>query len=283
MDPLSVFRTLWRRKWLALPVVLVTLAGCAYVLALGPRLYESSASYVMITPQVPSDAQLEKDPALAALNSDNPYLRSNDPSLVPQVIIARLSSEATAKTISDQGLDGEFTVEPASSLGSQIIKVTGSASTPDGSLAITGAVGELLVKELRTIQTVNGADDRYLLTAQLIEASPHAVERVSSRLRLLIVVAIAGLVVLFGVVSLGESLARSKRRPLGIESGVVFASLAPRQVDHNGSRTSHGRGSNEASGVSVDSSASDGLPPETRSASPKQLGARRASRKQKLG
>ena len=104
MDPGAVLKTLWRQKLVVVPLLLVTLAGCAYAAVWGPRIYESTASYVIITPKVPTDLELEKNPKLAALNSDNPYLRSSDPTLAGQVVTAKLMSKATADMLASEGL-----------------------------------------------------------------------------------------------------------------------------------------------------------------------------------
>jgi hypothetical protein len=204
MDPLSVLRMLWQHRLLALPVVALTIAGVVYVLFLGPRLYQSSATYVLVNPQVPTAEQLDRSARLARLNSNNPYLRSPDPSLIVQVMAAKLSAGATARTLQDAGLGPDYTV--AQSAGnSQMLVVTGTGETAEKSIATTGWLTGELERELRTVQKVNGAADLYLFTALPVDVEATAVEKVSSRLRSVILVGVGGAVLLFSVVSLAAA------------------------------------------------------------------------------
>jgi hypothetical protein len=204
MDPLSVLRTVWQHRLLAIPMVALTLAGVVYVLFLGPRLYQSSATYVLVNPQVPTAEQLDRSARLARLNSNNPYLRSPDPSLIVQVMAAKLSAGATARRLQDAGLGPDYTV--AQSAGnSQMLVVTGTGATADASIATTAWLTRELERELRTVQKVNGAADLYLFTALPVDVEATAVEKVSSRLRSLILVGVGGAVLLFSAVSLGAA------------------------------------------------------------------------------
>jgi hypothetical protein len=220
MEPLSVLRMLWQHRLLALPVVALTIAGVVYVLLLGPRLYQSSATYVLVNPQVPTAEQLDRSARLARLNSNNPYLRSPDPSLIVQVMAAKLSAGATARKLQDAGLGPDYTV--AQSAGnSQMLVVTGTGETAEKSIATTVWLTVELERELRTVQKVNGAADLYLFAALPVDVDATAVEKVSSRLRSVILVGVGGAVLLFSVVSLAA--AWSPRSTRFLEPEVVEA------------------------------------------------------------
>ena len=212
MDPMSVLRTLWKRKWYVLPALLLTVIAAGYVFQYGPRVYESTASYALVNPDIPSDIELEEDPALDALNSNNPYLRSSNPSLIADVLITRLNSTTIAEALEAQGLNDEFTVAQGVGNGF-VIDITGVGESPAESIAVTNAVAGMFVEDLRTLQTVSGAADTYLFTALPVASPDQATEQFSSRLRSVIAVVIAGAVLTFGAVSLAgwvES-SRSKR------------------------------------------------------------------------
>ncbi|KQQ01435.1 MULTISPECIES: hypothetical protein [unclassified Rathayibacter] len=214
MDPVSVLRTLWRHRLLAAVVLTLTVVGMAYVLVLSPRTYASTATYALVNPQLPTTAELEADPALAALNSDNPYLRSSDNSLAAQVLVTVLNSDGTAEALAAQGLSTQFAVERSAWSGQGLLlSVTADAPTADQSLATTSALGGMLVDTLRSIQTVNGADDRYLFTALEVQTPLKAIEQVSDRLRAVIMVGVGGFVLLFAAVSLARAIEGRRKTP----------------------------------------------------------------------
>ncbi|MEQ4565692.1 chain-length determining protein [Paenarthrobacter sp. CAP02] len=210
MDPVAVIRTLWHHKLIVLPVLLVTALAALYVYTLAPRSYEAKATYAIVNPKIPTAAELEKNPQLSNLNSDNPYLRSADSSLIAQVVGTRLSDDATGDALLRDGLSTDFTVQrpPASFL----IEISAVSSSKDKAVATVKALGARLESDLSAIQTVNGADARYLYTSLMIAAPDNATEQFSSRLRSLIVVLVAGVVLTFGAVSIARGLESSRLR-----------------------------------------------------------------------
>lgn len=214
MDPIEVLRRIWQQRRLAIPAFLITVVAAGAVFLYGPRDYESTASYAVVSPDVPTDKQIEADPTLANLSSNNPYLRSSDPSLVTGVVITQLNSPSTADYLESMGLGTDFTVEPSISGSGFIATITGTGETPAESLATTEELGTMLVATLRQIQTVNGADERYLYTAIQASTPDRATEKISSRLRAVIIVAVLGVVLIFGSVSLGSALSARRNRNL---------------------------------------------------------------------
>ena len=211
MDPIEVLRRLWQQRWFALPALLIAVAASVLVFAFGPRDYESTASYAVVSPGIPTDAQIQADPALGNLNSNNPYLRSADSTLVTSVVMTQLNASSTADYLKSMGLGTDFTVAPSAGGSGFIATITGRGGTPAQSVATTKELGSMFTSTLRRIQTVNGADDRYLFTAIQASAPDRATEKISSRLRTVIIVAVCGIILIFGSVSLGSAL--SARRP----------------------------------------------------------------------
>ncbi|GAA2866207.1 Wzz/FepE/Etk N-terminal domain-containing protein [Paenarthrobacter ilicis] len=210
MDPIAVFKTLWHHKVIVLPVLLITALAALYVYSFAPRSYEAKATYAIVNPKIPTAAELEKNPALNSLNSDNPYLRSADSSLIAQVVGTRLSDDATGDALLRDGLSTDFTVQrpPASFL----IELTAASESKDTSIATVKFLGTRLENDLRDIQSTNGADERYLYTSLMVSAPDNATEQFSSRLRSLIVVLVAGVVLTFGAVSIARGLETSRRK-----------------------------------------------------------------------
>ncbi|VXB00033.1 Lipopolysaccharide biosynthesis protein [Arthrobacter sp. 9AX] len=213
MDPLSIITTLWRHKWVTLPVVLLTIAACAYTYFFAPRTYEAHVSYALAAPKVPSSMELEKDPELAKLNSDNPYLRSYDSSLLAQVVITKLSDPAYVAQLKEAGFGTDFKITPVSSLGMGLVTVSAASTSESGAVATARLIGEQFASTLNSVQKVNGADDRYLYTPIQVLGPGPAQELFSNRLRSLIMVGIAGSILLFGSVSLARG--RTIRRQGG--------------------------------------------------------------------
>ncbi|MDQ0894279.1 chain-length determining protein [Agromyces ramosus] len=204
MDPTAVLKSLWRYRWYVLPAVLITIGVALYVFMLGPRAYESTISYALVNPDVPTEADIERDPGLAQLNGDNPYLRSTDPNLVANVVITRLNAPATGEYLEDVGLSSDYEVSPGVGGSGFIVQITGVGSSRAQSLATSRTLGEMFESELQTIQTVNGADERFLFTSIVVAQPDRATEQFASRLRSVIVVLIGGVILVFGAVSIGR-------------------------------------------------------------------------------
>jgi hypothetical protein len=212
MDPLAVLRTIWLRRWFAMPAIILTIAAALLVYFGGPRTYESSMTSALVNPQIPSNAEIEANPALAHLNSDNPYLRTTDPNLIANVIISRLNNPATVRYLERKGLGNEFLASPGVGGAGLIVSLSASGDTAAQSLATTRELGSMFEADLNSIQTVNGADERYLFTSIVVDRADQATEKLSSRIRTVIVVALCGVVLIFGAISLGTWVDASRRK-----------------------------------------------------------------------
>ncbi|BCW63236.1 chain-length determining protein [Paenarthrobacter sp. TYUT067] len=210
MDPVAVIKTLWRYKIFVLPVLLLTAVAAVYMFSYAPRTYEARTTYAIVAPQVPTAEQIEKDPALGLLNTDNPYLRSADTSLVAQVAVTRLNDVATGDFLAEQGLSTDYKVERPSD--AFLIDISGISDDKAQAISTAKALGERLEQDLRTIQAINGASDRYLFTALVVASPEKATEQFSSRLRSVIVVVVAGLVLTLGAVSLARAVETTRNR-----------------------------------------------------------------------
>jgi len=219
MDPLSVLRTLVKHKWAAMPVVLMTLLAGAYVMFFAQRTYEATMTYALITPKVPSAAELQANPQLANINGDNPYLRSPDTTLLSQVLITKLAGQKTSEGFRKQGLGTEYSVAQASNLGSgMLLQLSASGNSPEQSVATVDELARAFTVTLHDIQKVNGADDSYLFSAVPVDGPGEAKEIFSSRLRTLIIVLVGGACLVFASVSVARSIELSRERKSGTRS-----------------------------------------------------------------
>jgi hypothetical protein len=182
-----------------------------------PRTYEAGMMYALVTPKVPTATEIEEDPSLGRLNSDNPYLRSSDNSLLSQVLVAKMGTPEIGAALQASGLGTEYRVAQASTFGSgMLLQITASGDTPEIAVATANKLGEEFVTVLRDAQTINGADERFLFSALQVDGPGPAKEVVSSRLRAVIMTGVGGLVGLFGLVSVARSweIARDRKRSL---------------------------------------------------------------------
>lgn len=212
MDPLAVLKTLWHHKFFVLPVVLLTLLAAAYVYQFGPRSYEASMSYAVVNPIVPTPEDIEKDPDLGLLNKDNPYLRSADPALVIDVLITRLNSLATADKLQTAGLGNEYAVSRGVGGNGFVVDIRGVGETEEQAIATAAALGKNLESDLKEMQSVNGADQRYLFTSLTVSTPDRATELYSNRLRASIIVFLVGTILVFAAVSLARAIEGAKKK-----------------------------------------------------------------------
>jgi hypothetical protein len=219
VDPVSVLKVLWHHKIIAILVVALTAGGAAAAYLLTPRVFEATASYAIVNPDVPTAEEVQQDPALGLLNSDNPFLRSSDSSLIVQVMVTKMNSDVVADFLSSKGLSTEFEVAQGGSFGpGLLIDVKAEGSTEKSAIESVNVLGGLLNEELYSVQKVNDADDIYLFSALPIEAPDRATELYSDRIRLLIVVVVAGFAALFAAVSLARSIEQGRQRRIAENS-----------------------------------------------------------------
>jgi len=224
MDLLSIARKIWRYKLLTLPVVLLTLCGAVYVVAIKPQVYEASSSYILINPPAPpTQEQIARDPALGRIHADNPYTRFSDPTVVVQVLASSMANESVKRALLKAGADPRYKVEPASGLGysnGPIVKVTAQGTTPEAAVRSAELVGNGVSRELQGMQQSQGVDPQYRIKVNKVFTPDAAQLQASGQLRALVAVLGLGTVLLFLVVSVGDAVTtiRTERTGRSAES-----------------------------------------------------------------
>ena len=61
MDLLLLVTRIWRHKFITVPVILLTLAGAAYVAAVNKPVYKVSASYLLVNPPRSEERRVGKE------------------------------------------------------------------------------------------------------------------------------------------------------------------------------------------------------------------------------
>lgn len=220
MDLLSIAETIWRHKLVTLPVLLLTVLGMVYVVAIREPVYEASSSYILINPPYPPTAeQIDRKPELGRIRSDNPYTRFADQSVVANVLARTVSKDQARQALVKAGADKRYVVEPSAEFGltAPIVQITGVGSSAETAMATARRVSKAVIEELDRMQRAHGVDARYRITTQQLESPYRAELQASGLLRSLVAVLALGVVLLFVVVSVAEALGtrRVQREPLG--------------------------------------------------------------------
>jgi hypothetical protein len=184
-----IARKIWRHKLITVPVILLMLAGAAYVIAVKQPLYEASSTYVMVSPPAaPTAEQIARDPDLGKVKADNPYTRFADQSVVIEVLKARMSTGSVRTGLVRAGADPRYRLRSVTEFGVSvpIIQVKALASTPEGAMRSAELVGHAVVGELDRMQKANGVDHAYRITAVQVEVPDGARRKASGPLRILV-------------------------------------------------------------------------------------------------
>jgi hypothetical protein len=228
MDLLSIVRKVWRYKLVTVPVVLLTLCLAMYVVAVKDPVYEASSSFILINPPAPPTPEdIARDPSLGRINSDNPYTRFSDQSVMIEVLASTMSSGSAQRELLKAGADPRYKVAPTSAFGysSPIVKVTAQGPTPEVAVGSARLVGKALTHELEGMQQAEGVDPHYRIKAQEVESPDRAQLKASGQLRMVVGVLVLGAILLFVAVSVADALTtlRAERmartRPAGTAAG----------------------------------------------------------------
>jgi hypothetical protein len=209
MSLLLIVRKIWKYKLLTVPLLALVLAGAFYVVAMTAPTYEASSTYILeYPPPPPTDAEIASDPALGRVNSDNPYLRFSDQTVLVQVLASRLNSEEGRKNLAAQGADPNYTAAPSPEFGfsAPILQITGTGISAAAAIKTTNLVGRAAQRELDRMQESRGVDDTYRIQAQAVVTAQDATLKASGKLRALVAVLGLGTIMLFIVISVLDAL-----------------------------------------------------------------------------
>jgi hypothetical protein len=232
LDLLTIVRKIWRYKLATIPVLVFTLLGAFYAVALKQPTYEAHASYLLISPPPPpTEAQVAQNPALGRVNADNPYTRYTDQSVIVQILASALTNESARQALVKEGAGDRYVVAPGASLGysTPIVDITGVGSTPQAAITSAEVVGKAAVDELERMQVAENVDSKYQIRTQQVDHPDSATLQASGQLRTLIAVLALGAILLFVVVSAADALAtlRAERRGKAKASAMAADGVVP--------------------------------------------------------
>jgi hypothetical protein len=210
VDLLSIIRKLWRYKFLTLPVIVLTLFGAAYVVAVQKPVYEAHTSFALLSPPPPPNAeQIAADPSLGRIKTDNPYTRFGEQTVIIGVLASNMSGDRARRALVRAGADPRYVVAPSTEFGfsSPVVQITTMSWTPQEAIKSATLVDKAVTAELDRMQAAHGTDKRYRIKALRVESADGARLQASGKLRMLVGVFVMGGVLLFIVISVADAFA----------------------------------------------------------------------------
>lgn len=217
MDVLGILGALKRHRLLSLIIVVLTIGGAGLIYVKSPTYYEASATYALPNPNTPTAAQLQADPALAKLNSNNPYLYFPDQTTIVGVLSAQMTSTAEQARLRGAGAQGSYSVGPSNSIsaGGRLVEVRARTNSPGTAINTVNVVSKEMTRLLHSMQAVNGAAEQYIIPAVLVTPAEQATAKVSGKLRSAIIMIVVGIIALFAAISIADAIGsrRPRRQP----------------------------------------------------------------------
>jgi capsular polysaccharide biosynthesis protein len=214
MDLLLIVTRIWRHKFITVPVIVLTIVGAAYAVAVKQPVYQVSASYLLVNPPAPPTVQqIAADPALGRVRAENPYTRFGNQPVMIDVLSRTLSSPTARQRLLNKGADPRYAVEAAMSLGFEtpIVQITASGPTPEIATRTANIVSNAVVAELDRLQSKEQVDPRYRITAQQLQSPVAPQPQASGQVRVLVAVLAVGMILLFSAISVADALAAIRR------------------------------------------------------------------------
>ena len=214
MDLISIARTIFRHKLAMIPAVIITALGIFYVIAIKPPEYQAMATIVLISPPAPpSPVQIAADPKLAKINANNPYVDYGDLSIVSDVVLSVVDSDASQQTLLGEGVDARSSAGPSPDSGA-IIQVNGIGKSVQGAIRSANLVADATQSDLALLQERQNVNPTYMITSVILVRPQQAQLVLSGKLRYLIAALAVGVILLFISVSSAQALEnRREARP----------------------------------------------------------------------
>jgi capsular polysaccharide biosynthesis protein len=212
MDLFSLLGTLWRHKWVSIPVVLLTLAGMGYVLALRPPTYEAKADILLTNPPAaPTAFQISQDPSLAKMN--NPLANLASLTYVAEVLINSVTAPAAKAELTQAGASGYQVVLDNASQSNvpPAIDVVATGRKPRPAMRSAQLVATAISSELHQLQASQNVRNNDMITA-VEYVTPSSATKSSGKLETAAGVAAIGLILLLVTVSMAQGREEQKNR-----------------------------------------------------------------------
>ncbi len=232
MDLLSILGALWRHKFAALPVMLLTVLGAYYVVVVKAPVYSSSASVLLVSPPVaPTPAQIAANPKLKRLSSNNPYINLGGLPVVADAVISVVTAPTSQQHLLQAGADPRYQITLSTAFGTPpIIQISGVGSSSQAAILSAKLVTRATMNDLYQMQKAQGVNPFYMIRSVELVRPSAATSSVSSKLRTLIALLALGAILLFLVVSVMDVIDRRRKGKLADEDEGMMPGATPRSA-----------------------------------------------------
>jgi capsular polysaccharide biosynthesis protein len=213
MDLLSVIQSLWRHKFVTIPIVVFTALAALYVVKIKPPVYQASAGILLANPQgSATPSQIAADPRLKKANPYNTFTSYGDLTIVADTVIQLVTAPTAQQALTQSGVDPRYQMVLSTAVGNPpIINITGVGSNPQEAIRSANLLVDATKTDLYNLQIQQGIDNFYTITAVEIEKPTQAQRSSSGKLRSLIAVLGIGLILLFIAVSVTDAVDKRKK------------------------------------------------------------------------
>jgi hypothetical protein len=213
MDLISIVRAVWRHKFVTIPVILFTCLGAFYVAVVKTPVYQATESFALVYPPAPPTAtEIAANPKLGKISPANPLQAYSDPSAVTQIVISLASTSSSQQALAKAGAGTQWQISPSAG-SSEILDVSGVGPTAQAALLSAHLVTKAAEHALYQIQENQGVNPTYMITSYELDIPNQAAQKLSSKLRPLVAVLGAGLLLLFIAISIAEAMTSRRIEP----------------------------------------------------------------------
>jgi len=212
MDLLSIIGKVWRYKLITIPIIILTALGALYIVKVKAPVYQATSGILLVNPPAPPTAeQIAKDPSLGNVNTNNTFAGFGNLDVVADAVIRVVDTESAQ--LVQAGANPQFQLSLSSDLGQPpppIIEVTGIAPNAQEALASANLVSKAVMNSLHQMQAQQGINPSYMIKSVEIYSPQNAQESSSGKLRTLIALLAAGIIVIFIAISMIDAFKRRR-------------------------------------------------------------------------
>ena len=211
MDLFAIGRSLWQHKRATIPVILLTMLGVFYIVAVKPATYESKTEILLTSPPgPPTTTQASAKHGPAHVNTYNPFVSLGLVQFA-DVLIEMVGSPTAKQTLVQAGANPQYQVSLDTSLQTPpAIEVTGMAPNAEAAIKSARLVSNLVSQDLYQIQAQLNIDRRYMISSIEYIKPTSATTVLTGKLRSLIEVIALAFILLLVAVSVSQAFDQRK-------------------------------------------------------------------------
>jgi hypothetical protein len=157
-------------------------------------------------------------------------LQYNDSSAVPQIVIGLVSTSSSEQVLATAGAGRQWQIV-ANTTSPDILDIMGVGKTVQSALLSANLVTKAAENDLYQLQVSEGVNPKYMIKSYPLNTPTQASQQASSKLRLLVGVLGAGILLLFIAISIAEATRKQRTEPLIPNKIVPESGTNPQRLD----------------------------------------------------